>query len=79
MVVSRTVKAAKLKELYESEGITDDLEFLEQWSADSVCPAICVNEGCSYTAEMEPDQDRGYCEECHTQTMWSGMRLLDII
>jgi hypothetical protein len=37
--------------------------------SDAVSPAICMNEGCDFTCEMEPDQDAGYCEECHTNTM----------
>jgi hypothetical protein len=27
-------------------------------------PAICINEGCDFTCEMEPDQDRGWHEVC---------------
>ena len=48
-------------------------------SADSVSPAICMNEGCEYTAEMEPDQDRGFCEVCETNTMVSALVLAGII
>jgi len=36
-----------------------------------------MNEGCDYTAEMEPDQDAGYCEECRTNSMQSALILAD--
>jgi hypothetical protein len=47
-----------------------------------VCPAICCNPDnpeCDYTAEMEPDQDRGWCEECERGTLVSGLVLGGLI
>jgi hypothetical protein len=58
----------------------DDL--LEAAALDSVSPAICVNPDnpqCNYTCEMEPDQDRGWCEECSRNTMKSALVLAGII
>ena len=46
---------------------------------DSVSPAICLNDGCDYTTEMEPDQDRGWCEACRTNTVASALVLAGII
>ena len=46
---------------------------------DSVSPAICLNENCDYTAEMEPDQDRGFCEACGTNSVASALILAGII
>lgn len=69
----------KLKKLIEIEGFKDELGFMEEWIADSICPAICMNPGCSYTEEMEPDQDRGWCPECKTNTLKSGLMLGGII
>jgi hypothetical protein len=48
-------KAAKLMELREAEGFDDLDDLLELAVGDSVCPAICMTEGCDYTTEMEPD------------------------
>jgi len=48
----------------------------------TVCPAICCNldnPECDYTAEMEPDQDRGWCEECRRGTLVSGLVLGGLI
>jgi hypothetical protein len=42
---------------------------MEAVFSDAVSPAICMNEDCNFTCEMEPDQDAGYCEECRTNTM----------
>jgi hypothetical protein len=47
--------------------------------SDAVSPAICMNEGCDFTCEMEPDQDAGYCEECHTNTMKAAPVLAGLI
>ena len=52
---------------------------MEAVFSDSVSPAICMNEGCDFTCEMEPDQDAGYCEECHTNTMKAAPVLAGLI
>jgi hypothetical protein len=41
------------------KGTTASKRCLGAVLSDSVSPAICMNEGCHYTCEMEPDQDRG--------------------
>ena len=46
---------------------------------DSVSPAICTAPDCSYTTEMEPDQDRGYCEACGGNTVVSALVLAGLI
>ena len=72
--------ATKLEELVEIEGFEKDtLAFLQAFSHDSVCPAICMNPGCSYTSELEPDQTEGWCEECDTGSMKSGFVLAGVI
>jgi hypothetical protein len=54
---------AKLSELIEAEGAESVEVLVAAMLSDSVSPAICTNEGCHLTCEMEPDQDTGYCEE----------------
>jgi hypothetical protein len=61
--------AAKLAKLVEIEGYDSADEFMGAVFSDAVSPAICVNEGCDFTCEMEPDQDAGYGEECRTTTV----------
>ena len=54
-------------------------ELMQAVLSDSVSPAICMNEDCNFTCEMEPDQDAGYCEECHTNSMHSALILAELI
>ena len=69
---------SKLEELAEAEGM--DVEtMLEMSVIDSVIPGICMNKECVYTTGVEPDQDRGYCEVCNTQTVRSCLVLAGII
>ena len=72
-------KAAKLMKLCEAEGFASFDDLLQVAAADSVCPAICMTEGCDYTAEMEPDQDKGYCEVCGGNTVTSALILAGFI
>ena len=72
-------RRAKLEKLIEIEGFEDEEALIAAVVSDSVCPAICMNDGCEYTAEMEPDQDRGWCEVCETNSMASALVLAAII
>jgi hypothetical protein len=38
-----------------------------------------MNPDCDYTTEVEPDQREGWCEECGTGTVRSGIVLAGII
>jgi hypothetical protein len=78
-VLSRDKRAAKLRRLCEIEGFDGEDELFAAAVADSVCPAICMNDGCDYTAEMEPDQDRGWCEACECGTLVSALVLGGLI
>ncbi len=55
--------------LIASEGVASLETLLAAVIGDSVSPAICINPDCSFTTEMEPDQDRGWCDECRTNTV----------
>jgi hypothetical protein len=74
-----SIKAAKLMRLCEIEGFDDVEEILFVSINDSVCPAICMTEGCDFTAEMEPDQEEGYCEVCGGNTVTSALVLAGLI
>ncbi|MBE3145398.1 MAG: hypothetical protein IMZ61_15975 [Planctomycetes bacterium] len=69
---------SKLGDLARIEGMTEE-ELLEQATYDSVAKGICTNPGCDYTTEVEPDQDKGYCEVCNTNTVKSCLVLAGII
>jgi hypothetical protein len=77
--LSEQQKEAKLRTLMAAEGFATLDDLLAEVVGDSINPAICINPDCSYTCEMEPDQERGYCDECHTNTMQSALILAGII
>ena len=80
--MSPEMRQAKLAKLCEIEGFPDENELFAAAITDSVCPAICCNPqnpDCDYTTEMEPDQDRGWCEECQAGTMVSALILGGIV
>ena len=64
LVLSEAQRQTKLTALALDFGHADTDALLEAAVLDSVCPAICVREGCDYTADMEPDRREGYCEVC---------------
>ena len=64
--------------LHELAGVSVE-ELLRQANFDSVSPGICVNQDCDYTADVEPDQDKGYCEVCETNTVQSALILAGLI
>ena len=72
-------KAAKLMKLCDLEGYRRLHDLLRASTTDSLCPAICMTEGCDYTTEMEPDQDRRFCEVCGGQTVTSALVLAGLI
>ena len=72
-------KAAKLMKLCEMEGFRTLDQLMKHSASDSLCPAICMTEGCDHTTEMEPDQNEGYCEICGGNTMISALVLADLI
>ena len=72
-------KAVKLMTLCDHEGFDSLEDLLQAAATDSVCPAICMTEGCDHTAEMEPDQDQGFCEVCGGNTVTSALVLAGLI
>lgn len=79
MRLSPEVRRDKLRSLVEAEGYESLAKLLEAVVTDSVCPAICTTAACSYTCEMEPDQDRGWCELCGRNTVQSALVLAELI
>ena len=79
MRLSEQTRQTKLNALVATEGYENLEQLLEAVVTDSVSPAICITETCSYTCEMEPDQDRGWCEVCGTNTVQSALILAGLI
>lgn len=78
--IALSQKALKLMRLCDLSGFdsVDDL-LLAMALKDTVCPAICMTEGCDHTADMEPDQDQGFCEACGGNTLVSVLVLAGFI
>ena len=70
---------SKLDKLIEIEGYASLEELAEAVFSDSVSPGICMNAGCDFTTEVEPDQNRGWCEQCSTNTVTSAVVLAGLI
>jgi hypothetical protein len=73
------VRQEKLAKLLAAEGYETLEELLAAVLGDSVSPAICVEPDCDHVAEMEPDQDAGYCEVCGKNTVVSALVLAELI
>jgi len=69
----------KLAKLLEIEGYDSLEEMADAVFSDSVSPGICTNDDCDFTTEVEPDQDRGWCDECSTNTVKSALMLTGLI
>jgi hypothetical protein len=74
--VHLTLKAVRLLELCEAKGFEKIDDLLLASIDDSVCPAICMECGC--TAQMEPDQCAGYRENCGKPKVMSCLVLADL-
>jgi hypothetical protein len=72
-------RRAKLAKLMQIEGYESIEDLAQAILSDSVSPAICMNEDCNFTCEMEPDQGAGYCDECHTNSMQAALILAGLI
>lgn len=69
----------KLELLMDLEGYSDINEILEDSLMDNRSVGICMNPGCDYTCDVEPDNDRGWCEVCDTNTVKSAVMLIGVI
>lgn len=65
-----------LEQLAKDWGYTDPLDMIEDYIYDGVNPGICP---CGYSTEVEPDQERGWCECCGTNTVKSASILAGVI
>ncbi len=79
MPLSAQQRRAKLDHLAAIEGFSSSDELIQAVVHDSVSPGICARPGCDYSCEVEPDQDRGWCETCRTQTVQSALILAELI
>jgi hypothetical protein len=57
------------------------LDYLGEYVIESVVPGICCSGSfiCDYTCDVEPDSDKGWCEECCKQSVVSCLRLAGLV
>ena len=79
MHLSEQLRQEKLAKLLAAEGYDTIEELAEAVFSDSVSPAICIEPDCDHIAEMEPDQDAGYCENCGKNTVVAALVLAELI
>lgn len=77
--VTLSQKGAKLMKLCDQRGFEHLDDLLLAALLNCACPAICMTEGCDHVAEMEPDQDEGFCEACGGTTVVSALVLAGLI
>jgi hypothetical protein len=77
-VAAANAEASKLDQLASTWGMSV-AELIETYALETQAPGICMNPDCEYTAEYEPDQRHGYCEDCGRQSVCSGLVLAGII
>jgi len=77
--IAFSAKAEKLMKLCDAAGFDCIDDLLSVSIFDSLCPAICMAEGCDYTTLMEPDQAEGYYEACGGNTVVSALVLAGVI
>jgi hypothetical protein len=77
----KNLSDSRKKELFqilmEEYGYDDEMSFLETECMGGCVPGICTNCECTY--DYEPDQDRGWCDECESNTVVSALILSGII
>jgi len=69
---------SKLNDLSKINGMEVN-EMLEEASYDGIAEGICTNSNCDWTCYVEPDQDKGWCELCNTNTVKSCLVLAGVI
>ena len=60
---------SKLRTLTEDWGYESTLDLMTDYMHEGLYPAISMNKGCNNSTDMEPDQDRGWCENCSTNSL----------
>ena len=74
-----TERRAKLLKLAEIAGLPNVADLVDRAAHEPTAPGICSNQGCKYSCDVEPDQDRGWCEVCGASTVKSSLVLANLI
>lgn len=70
------LKTEKLEECMHQNGYECVTTFMEYCMFGGGIPnGICMEPGCDYTTEVEPDCEDGWCEVCQTNTVKAAQEL----
>lgn len=75
--MTKSTKEA-IRILEDATGLSE-MEMLEEGTFDSLAWAVCMNDGCDYTTQYEPDCCEGWCEECEEGSVMSILVLRNMI
>lgn len=70
------MSSRKLDVLKDTYGYDDITDMLQDYMMSGTVPGICVRPVCDNIEEYEPDQDKGYCTECHNNTIASVLVMM---
>ena len=70
---------SKLHDLCADYGYDSSMAMAEDYFNEGCVPGICMNPGCNATYEYEPDSNRGWCDECSTNSVKSLFILMGIM
>ena len=70
------MSSRKLNVLKDAYGYDDITDMLQDYMMSGAVPGICVSPVCDNIEEYEPDQDKGYCTECHNNTIASVLVMM---
>jgi len=79
MLKKALLENQKLEQLAALEGFDNSEDLLIEHGFDGTVPAICMNENCEAVYYYEPDQVRGWCDECETNSVKSCLVLGGLI
>ena len=69
----------KLRQAATIAGFETVMNMLEEAATDSICTCVCMNVGCNWIEDYEPDQTEGWCENCDDNSMVSVLVLAGMI
>ena len=70
------MSSRKLNVLKDTYGYDDITNMLQDYMMSGTVPGICVSPVCDNIEEYEPDQNKGYCTECHNNTIASVLVMM---
>ena len=78
MSIVLSSRAAKLMRLCAANGYETYEDFVRACALRTVCPAICMTDGCEHISETECNQSEGRCEACGGNTLVSLLVLVGL-